>query len=301
MFSAFRSDTARIAAFAREKMAPMKNLQGKVAVVTGAASGIGRELALACAAEGARLAIADVDEKGLAETARLLPAGCESLQARCDVSKAADLESLAQRTYERFGAANVVFNNAGVAVAGPVWSAPLDEWKWVLDVNLMGVVHGIRAFVPRMLEAKTEGPRRQHGVRRGPALGSRQRRLLREQARGRLVVGVPAPRPALGGLRDRRLGAVPRVGRRPASRIPSATGRPSSPRAIRSRHRTRKTCARPWRRGKLSAGEVARITVDAVKANRFYVLPHQRIKASIESRMRDILDEREPVDVSRPR
>src|SRR5215212_10757554 len=135
----------------------MKSPQGKVAVVTGAASGIGRELAIACAGEGAHITLADVDEKGLAETARLLPPGCESIQARCDVSKASDLEALAQRAYERFGAAHVVFNNAGVAVAGPVWSAPLDEWKWVLDVNLMGVVHGIRAFVPRMLEAKTEG------------------------------------------------------------------------------------------------------------------------------------------------
>ena len=135
----------------------MKTLSGKVAVVTGAGSGIGRELARACAAEGAHVVLADVDEMGLAESARHLPQGVESIQARCDVSKPADLESLAQLTYERLGAAHLVFNNAGVAVAGPVWSAPLDEWKWVLDVNLMGVVHGIRAFVPRMLAAKSEG------------------------------------------------------------------------------------------------------------------------------------------------
>src|SRR5829696_4157879 len=99
----------------------MKSLQGKVAVVTGAAGGIGRELVLACAHEGAHMALADVDEAGLAETARLLGPGCESIRLRCDVSKASDLEALARRTYERFGAAHVVFNNAGVAVAGPVW------------------------------------------------------------------------------------------------------------------------------------------------------------------------------------
>src|SRR5436853_4726820 len=103
----------------------MRELHGKIAVVSGAASGIGRELALACAGEGAHVVLADVDERGLAETARLLPTGCESIQARCDVSKASDVESLAQRAYERFGAAHVIFNNAGVAVAGPVWAAPL--------------------------------------------------------------------------------------------------------------------------------------------------------------------------------
>jgi len=281
-------------------MAPMKNLQGKVAVVTGAASGIGRELALACAAEGARLAIADVDEKGLAETARLLPAGCESLQARCNVSKAADLESLAQRTYERFGAANVVFNNAGVAVAGPVWSAPLDEWKWVLDVNLMGVVHGIRAFVPRMLEAKTEG----HVVNTASVAG-----LLSVPGSGVYC----ASKHAVVSLSEclhhdlRVAGSV--IGVSVLCPAWVATGIADSERNRPAELAARNPLAAPYEEnvrkavasGKLSAAQVARITVDAVKANRFYVLPHQKIKASIEQRMRDILDEREPVDVSRPR
>ena len=278
----------------------MKDLKGKVAVVTGAASGIGRELGLACAAEGARLAIADVDERGLAETARLLPAGCESIQARCDVSQARDLESLAERTWERFGAAHVIFNNAGVAVAGPVWSAPLDEWKWVLDVNLMGVVHGIRAFVPRMLEAKTEG----HVVNTASVAGllsvpgsgvycaskhavvSLSECLHHDLRMARSAIGVSVLCPAWvsTGIAD-------------SERNRPAELSARNPLAAPYEENVRKAVAS----GKLTAAEVARITVDAVKSNRFYVLPHQKIKASIESRMRDILDEREPVDVSRPR
>ena len=278
----------------------VRELRGRVAVVTGAASGIGRELALACATEGAHVALADVDEKGLAETWRLLPAGCESIQARCDVTNAGDLESLAARTYERFGAAHVVFNNAGVAVAGPAWSAPLDEWKWVLDVNLMGVVHGIRAFVPRMLEAGTEG----HIVNTASVAGllsvpgsgvycaskhavvSLSECLFHDLRAARSAIGVSVLCPAwvATGIAD-------------SERNRPAALAARNPLAGPYEENVRKAVAS----GKLSAAEVARITVDAVKSGRFYVLPHQRIKASIESRLRDILDEREPVDVSRPR
>ena len=278
----------------------MRELKGRIAVVTGAASGIGRELALACAAEGAHLAIADVDAKGLAETARLLPPGCESIQARCDVTKPGDLEALATRTYERFGAAHLLFNNAGVAVAGPVWSAPLDEWKWVLDVNLMGVVHGIRAFVPRMLAGGAEGhiinTASVAGLLSVPGSGvycaskhavvSLSECLFHDlrAARSALSVSVLCPAWVATGIAD-------------SDRNRPAELAARNPLAGPYEENVRKAVAS----GKLSAAEVARITVDAVKANRFYVLPHQRIKASIESRMRDILDEREPVDVSRPR
>src|SRR6187402_1869303 len=135
----------------------MNDFKGRVAVITGAASGFGREFAVALAAEGARLVLADVDEKGLQETAALLPAGTESLTVRCDVTRAANLDELAERTYQSFGAAHLVFNNAGVAVCGPAWLATLEDWKWVLDINLMGVVHGIRSFVPRMIASGEPG------------------------------------------------------------------------------------------------------------------------------------------------
>jgi NAD(P)-dependent dehydrogenase (short-subunit alcohol dehydrogenase family) len=277
----------------------MKNLQGKVAVVTGAASGIGRELALACAREGAQVVLADVDEKGLAETARLLPPGCDSIQARCDVSKASDLESLAQRTYERFAAAHVVFNNAGVAVAGPVWAAPLDEWKWVLDVNLMGVVHGIRAFVPRMLEGKAEG----HIVNTASVAG-----LLSVPGSGVYCASKHAVVSLSECLHHDLKAARAAIGVSVLCPAWVATGITDSGRNRPRELAARNPLAAPYEAAvrkaiasaKISAADVAKLTVEAVKSNRFYVLPHQKIKGAIESRMRDILDEREPVDVSRP-
>ena len=276
------------------------DLQGKVAVITGAASGIGRELALACAAEGARVVLADVDEKGLAETARSLPAGRESMQVRCDVSKFEDVEALAQCTFERFGAAHVVFNNAGVGAAGPVWSATLDDWKWVLGVNLMGVVHGIRAFVPRMLEAKAEG----HVVNTASVAG-----LLSVPGSGVYCASKHAVVSLSECLHHDLRNAGSSIGVSvlcpawvPTGIADSGRNRPAelaarNPLAAPYEEHLRKAVAS----GRLSAAEVARITIDAVKQNRFYVLPHQKIKVSIESRMRDILDERAPVDVSRPR
>lgn len=277
----------------------MKDLRAKIAVVTGAGSGIGRELALASAHEGAHVVLADVDEAGLAETTRLLAPGSESIALRCDVSKAADLETLAQRTYERFGAAHILFNNAGVAVAGPAWSAPLDEWKWVLDVNLMGVVHGIRAFVPRMLAAKTEG----HVVNTASVAG---------------LLSVPgsavycASKHAVVSLseclhHDFRAARAP-IGVSVLCPAWVATGITDSGRNRPAELAERNPLAGPYEAavrkavaaGKLSAAEVARFTLEAVKSNSFYVLPHRKIKGAIESRMRDILDERDPVDVSRP-
>jgi NAD(P)-dependent dehydrogenase (short-subunit alcohol dehydrogenase family) len=129
----------------------MKDLKSRTAVITGAASGFGRELAILCAADGMNVVLADRDEPGMRGTVELLPAGAQSLCVRCDVSRPADVENLAGEAVKKFGAVHLLFNNAGVAVAGPAWTATLDDWKWSIDVNLMGVVHGIRSFVPRML------------------------------------------------------------------------------------------------------------------------------------------------------
>ena len=134
----------------------MKELKGKVAVITGAASGFGREFAILCAAEGMKLSLTDVDEKGLAGTVALLAPGAEVITVKCDVAKAEAVEQLAVQTYARFGASHLLFNNAGVSPVGPTWTATLEDWQWTLGVNLMGVVHGIRSFVPRMLEQKDE-------------------------------------------------------------------------------------------------------------------------------------------------
>jgi NAD(P)-dependent dehydrogenase (short-subunit alcohol dehydrogenase family) len=129
----------------------MKELHGKVAVITGAASGFGREFAIRCADEGMKTVLTNIDTGGLGTTVALLKPGTEFLVIGSDVSSADSIEHLARSTYDRFGACHLLFNNAGVGTTGPIWTATLDDWKWTLGINLMGVVHGLRSFVPRML------------------------------------------------------------------------------------------------------------------------------------------------------
>jgi len=136
----------------------VKELSGKVAVVTGAASGIGRALAQHFAAEGMRLVIADIEAEPLESVAAdLREAGSEVEAAVLDVSEAREVEALAERCSARFGGAHVLCNNAGVAAGGPLWEVSLEDWGWIVGVNLFGVIHGIRAFLPRMLASGEEG------------------------------------------------------------------------------------------------------------------------------------------------
>jgi NAD(P)-dependent dehydrogenase (short-subunit alcohol dehydrogenase family) len=129
----------------------MDDLRGRVAVVTGAASGIGLGIARAFAAEGMRLALTDIDEARLARVRDELGATTEVEAVVTDVGDPDAVEALARRTVDRFGGVHLVCNNAGTMVSGPLWELPLSEWERVLRINLMGVVHGIRSFVPRIL------------------------------------------------------------------------------------------------------------------------------------------------------
>ena len=136
----------------------MKDFKGRVAVVTGAASGIGRALAARFAAEGMKVVLADVEPGALAAAARELEkAGCEALAVETDVSRAKDVAALARRTQDAFGAAHVVCNNAGVFTGGLCWEAPVSDYEWVMGVNVWGVIHGIRTFVPILLAQGGEG------------------------------------------------------------------------------------------------------------------------------------------------
>lgn len=128
----------------------MQAFQNKVAVVTGAASGIGRALAERCLQEGMKVVLADIEEAALAQTAEAL--GGNVLAVRTDVSNAADVEALARQTLNTFGAVHLLFNNAGVGAGGAIWETTADEWEWVIGVNLWGAIHGLRVFVPIMLE-----------------------------------------------------------------------------------------------------------------------------------------------------
>ncbi|HXJ36256.1 MAG TPA: SDR family NAD(P)-dependent oxidoreductase [Candidatus Eisenbacteria bacterium] len=136
----------------------MKEFRGRVAVVTGSASGIGLATAERLAAEGMRMVLADVEEGALrAASERLAARGATVLAVRTDVTKPEQVDALARRAYEQFGAVHVVFNNAGVEVTGAIFENSVSDLRWVVDVNLLGVLYGIRSFVPRMLEAGSEG------------------------------------------------------------------------------------------------------------------------------------------------
>src|SRR5947208_6382464 len=136
----------------------LERFSDRVAVVTGAASGIGLALAERFAAEGMKIVMADVEAAALdAAVAAVRAKALVVLAVRVDVSRAEDVERFARETYAAFGAAHVVCNNAGVAVIGAVHEHSLADWQWVMGVNLWGVIHGVRAFVPRMLAGGDEG------------------------------------------------------------------------------------------------------------------------------------------------
>ncbi len=131
----------------------MQELEGRVAVVTGGASGIGLGLARRFAAEGMRVVIGDVEEPAL-ETAvtELREGGADAIGVPTDVTDPEQVEALALAAERKFGAIHLACNNAGVGAGGLSWEAPLETWQWVIGVNLWGVIHGIRSFVPRIIE-----------------------------------------------------------------------------------------------------------------------------------------------------
>lgn len=130
----------------------MQEFRDKVVVITGGASGIGFAYAEAFGAEGARIVLSDVEQEALdVAVKRLTDAGVEVFGVVADVAKFDDIEALAAQTLDRFGKVHVLCNNAGVSITGPVWQMSLDDWRWVYDVNVWGVINGIKAFVPIMM------------------------------------------------------------------------------------------------------------------------------------------------------
>lgn len=135
----------------------MRDFKGKVAVITGAASGIGKSMAERCVQEGMKVVLADIGEAELAMTeAELKAAGGMVLALRTDVSKRGDMEALAHRAFDVFGAVHLLCNNAGVAAGGAPWEATWNDWEWVVGVNLWGVIHGVKVFTPLMMAQNVE-------------------------------------------------------------------------------------------------------------------------------------------------
>lgn len=275
----------------------MKTFTGRVAVVTGAASGLGRELALRCGREGMKVALADVDEAALARVeAELKAAGAEAISVRCDVSSGADVEALAARTLEAFGAVHLVCNNAGIAPLGVVWENTVADWQWTLGVNVWGVIHGVRVFTPILLRQGDEG----HIVNTASVAG-----LIAPPGMGMYNVSKHAV-VALTETLHHDLAA------RGAQVKCSVVCPAYFPSAITESERTRPAALREERAqtdedrareanmrkavqsGRLSAADIAARVLEAVREERFYVLTHPRILPAVEARMRDILEGRNP-------
>lgn len=135
----------------------MKEFKDKVAVITGAANGIGFGIAERCAQLGMKVVLAGINEGNLAiAEEKLKPTGATLLSVRTDVSKREDVVALEQKTLEAFGAVHLLVNNAGVGAGTTVWESTWEDWEWVIDVNLWGVIHGVKVFTPTMLAQDTE-------------------------------------------------------------------------------------------------------------------------------------------------
>lgn len=277
----------------------MKAFAGKAAVITGAASGFGREFARIGAQLGMKLALADIQADALAATVDELRAqGALAFGEAVDVSRAADVERLAQRTLDAYGAVHLLFNNAGVAAGGLIWEQTLKDWEWVLGVNLWGVVHGVRTFVPIMLAQGDEC----HVVNTASVAG-----LLSPQLMGVYNVskhGVVTLTETL--YQDLRVTGA-RIGVSllcpafvPTGIAQSHRHRPASLRdesaPTASMIAAQKASEKAVSSGRISAGEVAQMTFDAIRENRFYVITHPKILASVELRLHDVIAQRNPTD-----
>jgi len=275
----------------------MKELKGKVAAVTGAASGLGRSMALAFAAEGMDLALADVDEVNLSSVQdEVLAKGVRAITLKVDVSNAQQLEIFRDQTLTRLGGVHVVCNNAGVSPLGAVWENSPADWQWILGVNLWGVIHGVRAFTPHLIK-QDEG----HIVNTASVAG-----LISPPGSGAYNVtkhGVVALSESLyHDLRERnsKVGvSVLCPAYVPTGIVDSERNRPKDlPLSTKSEATLAREAMlrKAVTSGKVSADQVAQAVVAAIRDERFYILTHPRIKGAIQARMEDILNDRAPRD-----
>jgi NAD(P)-dependent dehydrogenase (short-subunit alcohol dehydrogenase family) len=277
----------------------MKAFQGKVAVVTGAASGIGRALAERCAKARMKVVLADIEEPALMQTSRDLAAqGAQTLAVPTDVSQAGEVESLARKAFETYSAVHLLCNNAGVGGGKSAWESTLADWEWVLGVNLWGVIHGIHFFVPRMLEQHSEGhivnTASMAGLTYGPGQSiykvskhgvvSLSETLYYELAlRGAsLKVSVLCPGFVNTNVLDSQRN-------RPARLQNTPDGEKPSPQAEAMRQRAQQAL-----REGMPPQQVADMVFGAIREERFYILTHPTWKGTIQIRMEDILQERNP-------
>ena len=280
----------------------MEDLQGKVAVVTGAASGIGLAMARAFAAEGMKVVLADIEAAALeAAVAEGFADDAEVLSVVCVAIDGAQVDALRDAAVERFGAVHVVCNNAGVSAAGPTWLATEDDWSWVLGVNLWGVIHGVRAFTPLMLE-QGEG----HIVNTASMAGL-------TSPPGMALYNVS--KHAVVALSETLFGDLATTGTGVGVSV-LCPGWVNTKIHLAHRNRPRDEASAPEEATEeqqamldmvgsllatgLDPADVATMVVDAVRTQRFYILTHPDWKPMIEARVRRILAEDDPPEALLP-
>jgi NAD(P)-dependent dehydrogenase (short-subunit alcohol dehydrogenase family) len=280
----------------------MKDLNGKVAVITGAGSGFGREFARFGAREGMKLVLADVQREALdAIVAELGGAGAEVVGEVVDVADSGQVAQLADRAFQAFGPVHLLMNNAGVGGGGYLWENTDKDWNWVLGVNLMGVVHGIQHFVPRMLEANRHGTpghivntASMAGWLAAPLMGvynvskhavvALTETLYHDLRLAGSTIGVTALCPAFvpTGIADSHRNR------------PKTLANPAPP--TTSQRMAQAASEKAVSSGRMTAVQVAQMTFDAVRENRFYVFTHPQILPTVQARFEAALRGDAPAD-----
>ncbi len=274
----------------------MERLDGRVAVVTGGASGIGRGMGEAFVAKGMKLVIADVEIAALEQTvSEMKTAGHDVTGVRCDVTDPTSVDALAQATLDAYGAVHVLCNNAGVAgETGPTWERSIEDWDWLMGVNLRGVLHGIRSFVPIMIEQGDEG----HIVNTASMAG-----LM--PGGGTYGVSKSACVALSESLFGELSGAAPKIGVSvlcpgwvKTRILESERNRPEAPRKPTGPtdplvERLRGVATQAVADG-LDPRRVGDIVVDAITSRRFYILTHDW-QDMIEHYMHLVIDGKDPV------
>jgi NAD(P)-dependent dehydrogenase (short-subunit alcohol dehydrogenase family) len=280
----------------------MKEFEGRVAVITGAASGIGLGIAEVLANNGMKVMMADIEEEALGrEAERLRAANFDATAGVTDVSRIESLENLLTRTIETYGKVNVLCNNAGVAGGGgPIWQTTERDWQWVMGVNLMGVVHGVRVFVPHMLEHGEEGHVVNTSSILGLVSGGGGIYDVTKHAVTRLTEGLYVDLRAAGAQIS---ASVLCPGMIATNIITSQRNRPEelandtsqvSHTELNQMMQARDEMAKRFQEMGMPPMEVGEKVLDAISNDRFYVLTHPENMAGVRRRFETILNLEQP-------
>jgi len=282
----------------------MKNFKDKVAVITGGASGFGREFAIKAHQLGMKIALADVQADALERTVQeLREQGAQAFGLVCDVRKSADVQALADATMKEFGAVHLVFNNAGVGSGGLIWENSEADWEWVMGVNVWGVIHGVRIFTRLMFEcAKNDPDYEGHIVNTSSMAGT-----MSMPAMGVYNVSKHAVVTLSETLyQDLQLVQAPISASVlcpyfvPTGIGQSHRNRPSDVRMTEpptaSQLAAQSLVDKAVNSGKMTAADVAELTFNAVADDRFYIFTHPQALGGVEQRMKDMVNQQNPSD-----